>query len=238
MASFGPRRSLSLRGGSTKLAAFALVWLAPLVAAIASPPEHGEGGGHGAEHASEGISWFGTGTCGGPGSGGEGKTSLIVLLLNFGVLLWVLNKILFKNLRRANAEKSDAIRHELERAQAARAEAEALTAEYEAKLAALETEVEEIREGARAAAEAEHARILADAEVQAEKIKAAALAAGERELARRRTELEHEIVDQAIERAEAAIRTSFGAPDQRRLVDAWIDEVQGTSIGQTGGKAS
>lgn len=209
------------------VAAFAAVWLAPVIA-LASPP-HGEehAAEHGTEHAS-GIKWLGDGFLGGPGA--DGKTGYLLLIINFVVLMLVLNKILFKNLRSSNAEASDAIRLELERATKARSEAESLVREYETKLQALETEVADIRTAAKLAAEAEYGAIVADAREQAEKIQQAAIRAGEREAARRRAELENEIVETALARAEAAIRSTFAAGDQRRLVDAWIDEVAKTDI--------
>ncbi len=219
-----------------KIGAFAAVWLAPALA-LAAPPhgeEHGaeHAGEHAAEHAS-GIKWLGDGFLGGPGE--DGRTGFLLILVNFVVLMLVLNKILFKNLRSSNAEASDAIRLELERATKARAEAESLVKEYETKLSALETEVADIRAAAKVAADAEHERILADARAQAKKIEQAAVRAGEREAARRRAELENEIVESALVRAESAIRSSFGASDQRRLVDAWIDEVSSTKIESSAG---
>ena len=236
---FMKRINKSVLVATSGAAAFAAVWLGPLVA-LASPPagEHaaGEAGhagaehaaGHGAEHAG-GIKWLGDGFLGGPGE--DGRTGYLILLINFIVLMLVLNKLLFRNLRRSNAEASDVIRLELERATKARAEAEALVLEYETKLAALESEIEEIRANAKISAEAEHARILVEAGEQAEKIKLAATRAAEREAARFRVELEREIVDQAMSRAEAAIRKSFGGTDQRRLVDAWVEEVSAAQIG-------
>ncbi|HLT39111.1 MAG TPA: ATP synthase F0 subunit B [Enhygromyxa sp.] len=215
-----------------KLAAFAVVWLAPVLA-LASPP-HGKEHAteHGAEHA-EGIKWLGDGFLGGPGA--DGRTGYLIMLINFVALLLILNKILFKNLRSSNAEASDAVRLELERATKARSEAEALFREYETKLQALETEVADIRAAAKLAAEAEFERIVAEAREQAGKIEQAAIRAGEREALRRRTELENEIAESALARAEAAIRSTFAPGDQRRLVDAWIDEVGKTDINsQTG----
>ena len=218
------------------VAAFCVVWAAPIFDALAAPhgEEHAaEGAEHGAEgavhHGNEGIKWIGDGTLGGPGE--DGRTGYLILLINFAVLLLVLNKILFKNLASANAEKSDAIRLELERATDARAAAEALVQEYENKLSALDVEIEEIHAAAKRSAEAEHARILAEAHEQAEKVKHAAVRAAEREAARFRATLENEIADQALAKAEKAIRASFGGPDQRRLVDAWITEVSTTQLG-------
>jgi F-type H+-transporting ATPase subunit b len=206
------------------IGAFVAVWAAPVLA-LASPPA---GDGHGAEPGDGRLRMFGDGFLGGPGA--DGKTGFALVVINFVVLLLILNKILFKNLRSSNAEASDAVRLELERVTRARSEAEALVREYETKISALETEITGIRTAAKTAAEAEYARIVADAREQAEKIQQAAVRAGEREVARRRTELEHEIVEQALARAEAAIRSTFAAGDQRRLVDAWIDEVAKADI--------
>ncbi len=186
----------------------AMAMLDPLFATL-NPEAHGGGG----------IEWWGDGPA------DDGTTAIIILVINFVALMFVLNKLLFKNLRSSNAEISDAIRLELEKATSARASAETLMREYQTKLEALETEVEEIRAQARHSADAESARIIGEAKEQAEKIKSAAERAGEREAVRRRTELEREVVDQALARAEAAIRTHFGNADQRRLVDAWVDEV-------------
>ena len=212
------------------VAAFVAVWMAPVLTVLASPP-HGEAENVGEQHHAPdggGIKWLGDGFLGGPGE--DGKTGFLLIIINFVALLFILNKILFKGLIKRNEEASDAIRLELERATRARSEAEALVHEYEDKLTALETEVAEIKATAKQSAKAEHARILADAEEQAVKIRDAALRAAEREAARYRTEIENEIVEQAVARAEAAIRKSFAGADQRRLVDAWVEEVSSTSI--------
>lgn len=211
-----------------RIAAFMMVWLAPVLA-LASPPHGEEAAAHG---TTPGIKWIGDGFLGGPGA--DGRTGFLLIIINFVALVLILNKILFKNLRSSNAEASDAIRLELERATKARSEAEALFREYETKLQALETEVADIRAAAKVAAEAEYDRIVAEAREQAEKIEQAAVRAGEREALRRRAELENEIVESALARAESAIRSSFAPGDQRRLVDAWIDEVAKTDIKQIG----
>ncbi|MFV8753261.1 hypothetical protein ACNOYE_22155 [Nannocystaceae bacterium ST9] len=183
--------------------------------ALISPEAHGGGG----------IEWWGDGPA------DDGKTAVVILLINFVALLWVLNKLLFKNLRSANAEVSDAIRLELEKATSARSSAESLMREYETKLSALESEVGTILEQARQAADAEAKRILADAVDHAEKVKLAGVRTAEVEAARRRADLERELIEQTLVHAERAIRASFGAADQRRLLDSWVDEVSKSKLG-------
>jgi F0F1-type ATP synthase membrane subunit b/b' len=203
------------------IAAFACVWLAPLAQVLASPAsdDHGDHG----DQAGGGIKWLGDGFLGGPGE--DGRTGFLIILINFAVLMLVLDKILFRKLRRDNAEKSDRIRLELERATKARAEAEALVREYDTKLTALEVEIASIRAAATASAEAERARILAEAREAAQGIERAASRAAERETARVRAELEREIATHALDRAESAIRSNINATDQRRLLDGWVADV-------------
>lgn len=209
------------------LAAFALVWLAPLAQALASPPDSpNHGGGHEVEH--QGIKWLGDGFLGGPGE--DGRTGFLIILINFTVLMLLLDRILFRKLRRDNAEKSDRIRLELERATKARTDAEVLMREYETKLTALELEVTSIRAAATASAEAERAHILSEAERAAEEIKRGAMRAAERESAKYRAELEREIATQALDRAEAAIRSTISSVDQKRLLDAWLADVGGSKV--------
>ena len=90
---------------------------------------------------------------------------------------------------------------------------------------------------ARERAEADSARIVTEAENEAEKIRTAAKAASERESEVRKRELEVEIVDRAIERAEALLRERFSQGDQTRLVDTFIGQISNSGLtAQSGGK--
>ena len=95
-------------------------------------------------------------------------------ILNFLVLLWILKRFVYRPLQARIQERRDAIEREGDRAREAHAAAEAL----QAKLAARETELDEIREAtlarAREEAAAERARVLAQAreDARAEQIRA------------------------------------------------------------------
>jgi F-type H+-transporting ATPase subunit b len=182
---------------------------------------HGAGdhaGGHGHHNTFSDVLWVG-------GFQTDGKTPVIWLVLNFVVLMFLLERVLFGNLRRRHAEKRAGIKGEVERASAARSEAEALMAEYKAKLAKLDGEIDAVLAEARKRADADRVRILVEAEREAEKIREAARAAADREASARRRTLEREVVEQALAKAEAAIRAQFGAADQRRMVDDYVQEV-------------
>lgn len=190
--------------------------LLPQIVAAAPAPDPGAPDAH---DAHGGIEWIT------PIFGNTGKMGLLWILINFAVLMWLLETLLFSKLRAKTAAKSDAIKGELERASAARKEAEGIMSDVRARLAKLDAEVESILEEAKARAEADRVRIVEAAETEAERIKAAAVAAAEREAEQRRRALEAEIVESAIARAEVMLRGRITAADQGRMVDDFIGQI-------------
>lgn len=215
----------------------AIVYVAAVTAALlpaavlASPEGHPDsleaprGEAHGA-----GIEWIT------PIFGNTGKLGLLWILLNFAVLMWLLEKLLFSKLRASTRRKHDEAATELQRATDARAKAESTLAEYESRLTGLESEIEGLLKEAKTRAEADRKRIVEEAETEAAQIKSSALAAAEREADARRRQLETEIVDRAVARAEALIRDRIGAPDQRKMVDDFIGRLDAVDF--SGGKAA
>jgi F-type H+-transporting ATPase subunit b len=207
----------------TTLGFAAIAILAPVIAA-ASPAAEAEGhdaaGGHAAGAEAHGgyadIEWFT------PVFGHTGKVGLVWILINFAVLMWLLEKLLFSKLRASTKRKHEEARDELAKATSAREQAEATLAECEGRLTGLEQEIDGLIEEAKSRAEADRARIIEDAEREATAIKAAATASAEREAESRRRKLEAEVVERAIERAEAVIRKQIGAGDQRKMADEFI----------------
>ena len=193
-----------------RIGAALAVYLFPLIAA-ASPAAESHGGEHGG-----GIVWVSD------VFGNEGKTGLIFILINFGVLLYLLERILFKPLRRRTAEKHDAIKAELDAATKAHAEAKAMVSEYRRRLDGLAEEAKALLAEAREKAEADRQRIIEAAEREAKQIKESAAAAAAREAEALRRQIEAEVVDQAVARAEKIIVESINASDQRRMVDDYV----------------
>lgn len=190
---------------------------------LASPAP--EAGGHGGEHAGGHIEWLS------PIIGNTGNLGLVWAFINFGVLLWILNKILFQPLIKRTRDKHDAVKSEIDKATAAREDAQALLAEYKGRLDRLDDEVAELMADAKAKAKADRERIIDAAKREAAQIKAAAEQAAEREANARRRQLETEIVDRAVERAEALIRQKITPADQRGMVDRYVDQLGGVDFG-------
>jgi len=190
------------------------VWATP---PAEGPPTHETSEGHG------GIQWIS------PIFGNTGKTGLLWILINFAVLMWLLEKLLFSKLRARTAVKHDTIKSELERATSAREQAEKILGDVKGRLARLDAEEKELLADAKSRAEADRKRIVEAAEREAERIRAAALAAAEREADVRRTQLENELVDRAIVRADELLRKQFTPSDQARLVGDYVAQV-GTAL--------
>jgi F-type H+-transporting ATPase subunit b len=185
-----------------------------------APAEHG--GGHGHEG---GIEWIT------PLFGSDGKVGLVWMLINFAVLLWLLEKLLFSKLRARTAVKHDTIKAELDKAKAARKEAETVLSDVRGKLDGLDKTVAEILAEAKARAEADRKRVIEGAEQEAARIKAAAKASAERDAESRRRQLETEIVDRAVARAEELIRSRIDVMDQKRMVDEFVGQIPKADLG-------
>lgn len=153
------------------------------------------------------------------------RPGLGFLIINFAVLLGLLELVLFRNLRGMHADKRAAIKDQLDKASAARKEAEKIIAEYRGKVDSLDEEVESLMSQAQKRAEDDYERILDEAKVEAEKIKAAARAQAEREAKMRVAKIEAELVDQALAAAEKALRQQFGAAEQRKSIDDYVTEI-------------
>jgi F-type H+-transporting ATPase subunit b len=223
----------SLRVSISLLAFAVLTWPATVFGA---PVEHAGTPDavelpHGEAHGG-GIEWVT------PVFGGSGKLGLLWILINFAVLMWLLEKLLFSKLRASTRRKHEDAKSELSRATTAREKAEATLAEYETRLKKLETEISGLLAEAKTRAEADRARIVEAARAEAAQIEVAARAAAEREADAVRRKLEAEVVDRAVERAEAIIRQQIGPSDQRTMVDDFITRLGGVQLSGHTGPAS
>lgn len=181
--------------------------------------------GHDAHGHGGGIRWVS------PILGNDGKTGVLWLLINFGVLMWLLNRLLFTPLRRRQVEQHTRLSAELGTATRAREEAESIIREYRGRMDRLDAEVAEILAGAKARAESDRREIIAAAEREADRIQAAARAAAEREAEQTRRAIEQEVLDRAIAKAEQILRQRIVATDQHRMVDDYVQRLDHLDLG-------
>jgi F-type H+-transporting ATPase subunit b len=170
-------------------------------------------------------------------SGGEevGGWTLFWQGVNLVLLLGLLVYLTREPIRKFFHERREQIRGELDSAAQVLSEAEARLAEWEARAARLDAEVEEIKEQARQRATRESERILAEAEASAERIRVDAHAAVDQEVSRARAELRAEAGELATQLAADLLRQSITETDQQKLLDEFVARVEASGDASYGG---
>jgi F-type H+-transporting ATPase subunit b len=138
------------------------------------------------------------------------------------IIVWALKKA---NVKGSLAARQQAIDKALKEAAEAKAAAEMKFAEYSAKLAAANKEIDEIYAAIRTEGEAEKARIIAEAKLSAAKISEQAQQAADQEVLKARTELRKEAARLAVQLAEENITEKIRKDDQDRLVGEYLTKV-------------
>jgi F-type H+-transporting ATPase subunit b len=182
-----------------------LVWL-PALAGAAEEAGHGEGGGL--------ISL---------------DRSLVVQAINFGLLLLVMWRLLYRPIMARMEERSAAIKTSLEEAQLARAEAQRQQEENASRLREAYAEARAIRETALKEAAEEQRRLVEAARAEAQRLVEAARTQIDGDVRRAREDLRREVGELATSVAERLIRRSLRDEDHRRVVDEAIRSLRSTS---------
>ena len=146
-------------------------------------------------------------------------------VMNFTVLAVALFFVLRKPLSQALSSRIKGIKEQLDELEAQKAEAEKKLAEYNQKLAQLEKEAEKIVDDYVRQGNEAKARILNEAEASAEKLQVQALRNIEHEFAQAKSELQKEIFEKSLVKAEEIIRSKFSGEDQNRIVDDYLKKV-------------
>lgn len=144
--------------------------------------------------------------------------SLFVQIINFGLLLLVLWKLLYRPLVAKMEERTAAIKTSLEEAQQVRAEAQRQQEENSARLREAYAEAQAIREAALKEAAEEQRTLVEAARAEAQRLVESARAQMESDVRRARDELRREVAELATGVAERLIRRSLRDEDQRRIV--------------------
>jgi F-type H+-transporting ATPase subunit b len=163
---------------------------------------------------------------------------LLFQVINFLLLLYLLNRFLFKPVLKLLDEREQRIRKGLEDAEAAAHDRELAKAERGAALDEARKEAQAMVARATKIAEDSRAEILAEAKEQAEKVtqRAREEITGEKE--RAMAELRATVADLALEAAGRLVRSDMNATTQRRLVEEFLAEVTPASGDGTKGSAN
>jgi F-type H+-transporting ATPase subunit b len=160
--------------------------------------------------------------------GGHHGPNMPVLAMQTGALiifLAILVKVASRPIGDALKARAANVRDQLEEAKRLKAEADAQAAEVERRLAALDTQVAEMKAQAQADAAAESARIAARAEADAARLRETAERTLREETVRARNELRAEAVHLAVELARGTLARGVNAEDQQRLAREFLAAV-------------
>jgi F-type H+-transporting ATPase subunit b len=160
---------------------------------------------------------------------GSGLGILLFQVLNLAILGFILYRFAGPALRDYLAQRSRAIREQIEGAQRSLAAAQTELEELRRRLARADDEAREIAEQAARAAKAERARIVARAAESAERLRVEARRIADQEIARARLSLQAETAQLATQLAADVLRQRLTEDDDRRLVADFARRVDGAS---------
>jgi F-type H+-transporting ATPase subunit b len=173
--------------------------------AMAASGGHGEG-----EHAAPAKGWVATDT---------------YKVINFAVLAIALVFLLRKPLTKALSDRIQSIKDQLADLEARKTEAEQELAAYNQKFQQLEQEAEKIVDQYIQQGQEAKARILEEAKSAAVKLEEQARRNIEHEFKKAREQLQAEVMEKALVKAEEVIKSKISDKDQERLVDEYLDKV-------------
>ncbi len=149
---------------------------------------------------------------------------LVFQVINFLLLLFLLNRFLFKPLLARMDERNAKIERGLEDAQAAARDRELARAEREAAVAEARKEAAEMVARANKIAEDTRNEILTEARAEAEKVTQRAREEITAEKDRAMAEIRSQVADLALESAGKLIGARMDGDTQRRLVEDFLAE--------------
>jgi F-type H+-transporting ATPase subunit b len=151
---------------------------------------------------------------------------LLFQVINFLLLLFLLNRFLFKPVLKLLDERESRIKKGLEDAEAAARDRELAQAEREAALDEARKEAQAMIARATKIADDSRVEILSEAKAQAEKVTSRAREEITAEKERAMAELRATVADLALEAAGKLVRKEMDTATQRRLVEEFLAEVK------------
>jgi F-type H+-transporting ATPase subunit b len=146
-------------------------------------------------------------------------------VMNFAVLAIALFFVLRKPVSQALNGRIKDIQNQLSDLEEKKKEAENKLAEYDKKIATLDQEAEKIiAEYVKQGQEA-HKKILEESKKEAEKLEYQAKRKIEHEFTAAKKQLQAEILEKALAKAEGLVKEKITIEDQDRLVDEYLDKV-------------
>lgn len=148
--------------------------------------------------------------------------------LNFGLLLWLMNKFLIKPLSSYLQERSSKIENDVNQAQDSKEKAEVLMREQKELLKQARLEARDIREKTEVASKKEHDDIIAKTKEEAKQLIQQAKKEIGLDVVRAKKELLSHTGDMVVTLSERVLTKKLGDQEKRDLVDQSIRKLQAT----------
>ena len=153
------------------------------------------------------------------------NATLIAQILNFLVLVFVLAKFVYKPVLGIMEERKNKIASDLETAEKAKNDAEAVKAEYAAKLADARQEAQAIIENARKTAQADHDKIMADTKVEQEQYVAAQKEIIATEKKKAMDEVRAQVISLSMIAAGKIVEQKLNSEEDKKMASKIVDSI-------------
>ena len=153
------------------------------------------------------------------------NATLIAQILNFLFLVFILAKFVYKPLLNVMEARKNKIASDLEAADTAKVEAEAVKAEYAAKLADARQEAQAIIENARKNAQAAHDKIMAETKAEQDQVVAAAKEAIELEKQKALADVRAQVISLSMMAASKIVEQKLGSEEEKKMAGEVVDSV-------------
>jgi F-type H+-transporting ATPase subunit b len=151
---------------------------------------------------------------------------IMVLLINVAILAFFLSKFLYKPVRQMLYDRTDRIRNQLRNADEENKAANALKAQYEAKIKDIQIEREQILDAARKEAAERGKQILDEAKTEADTIRDRAMRNVEMEQERVKDEMRQSIIELSGVMAQKFVARSMDQGTRDTLFDEVMAELK------------
>lgn len=148
-------------------------------------------------------------------------------VLNLAVLLWVIIKFTGKPVREFFAGRREILLKGVQEAQEAKAAAEKIFSEYQAKLAGLEDELLKMEKRSQLEAEREKERMQQETETLVAKLQQQARQMADQEVATAQRTLRNDAARLAVEVAERLVKENVSDADRQLMVENYLEKVVG-----------
>ena len=143
---------------------------------------------------------------------------MLISLLNLLILFLILKKFMYKPVKKTLEERQKLIDERFDNAQKAQADADSAKTEYEAKLAAADSEASDIIKQARAKAERKSEKIVSSAKSKADDILRQAQTDAELEKKKAEADIKNEITEVSSLLTEKLLGREINSADHTRFI--------------------